>query len=258
MSLSGINTNFYNMFYSTNKVSTRQKKESQVQNENFSTSQSQEALVEQKKSGESYDLQSMMERFGLKSAEFAEKIRNEKYTKAYQPGGKTSTEKEWVPLLTKTDDSIDVKKENAAVESKDKPSDRMIICTKDGTPLTEKALTDKRYTDKETGFSWYAGEDGRPYMIGEDAENFYELCKKNGEFPLKKFAEMTGTIQKLDDNTTAFVGDNGIAIKGRDGSEYVIDITGMSYDAIMDMLSKASGGGDYYSDSYWNHIKSQL
>lgn len=124
--------------------------------------------------------------------------------------------------------------------------------------MAEKALTDQRYTDKETGISWYVGEDGKPYMIGDDADKFKEMCKENGEFPIKKFAEMIGMIQQLDDNTTAFVGDNGIAVKGKDGSEYVIDIAGMTYDNIMHMLSQATGGGDYYSDIYWDNRKNML
>lgn len=105
----------------------------------------------------------------------------------------------------------------------------MTVYTKDGTPFAVKALTHQRYTDKETS-----------------------------EFPLKKFAEMTGMIQQLDDNTTAFVGDNGITVKGKDGREYVIDIAGMSYDNIMSMLSKATSGGEYYSSNYWNNQKSRL
>ncbi len=47
-------------------------------------------------------------------------------------------------------------------------------------------------------------------MVGEDAEKFRKLCEESGEFALKKFAEMTGLIQKLDDNTVAYVGDNGV------------------------------------------------
>ena len=53
-------------------------------------------------------------------------------------------------------------------------------------------------------------------MVGEDAEKFRKLCEESGEFALKKFGEMTGLIQKLDDNTVAYVGDNGIAVKSKD------------------------------------------
>lgn len=54
-------------------------------------------------------------------------------------------------------------------------------------------------------------------MTGEDATKFKEMCEETGEPWLKKFAEMTGTIQYLDDNTTAVVGTNGTAIKSKDG-----------------------------------------
>ena len=35
----------------------------------------------------------------------------------------------------------------------------------------------------------------------------------DGEFPVKKFAEMTGMIQYLEDNTVAYVGDNGTGLE---------------------------------------------
>lgn len=53
--------------------------------------------------------------------------------------------------------------------------------------------TDPKYTDKETGFSWYVRDGKHPYMTGEDAAKFKEMCKETGESWLKKFAEMTGT-----------------------------------------------------------------
>ena len=73
-----------------------------------------------------------------------------------------------------------------------------------GVPLKEWALTDPKYTDSETGISWYIRDGKYPYMVGEDAEKFRKLCEESGEFPLKKFGEMTGLIQKLDDNTVAY------------------------------------------------------
>ena len=87
-----------------------------------------------------------------------------------------------------------------------------------GVPLKEWALTDPKYTDSETGISWYIRDGKYPYMVGEDAEKFRKLCEESGEFALKKFAEMTGSIQKLDDNTVAYVGDNGIAVKSKDAT----------------------------------------
>ena len=70
--------------------------------------------------------------------------------------------------------------------------------------LEEWALTDPKYTDSETGISWYIWDGKYPYMVGEDAEKFRNLCEESGEFAIKKFAEMTGLIQKLDDNTVAY------------------------------------------------------
>ena len=217
-----------------------------------------------------------------------EKIENGDTEPTYQRGGQTFTEAEWKKLIEKMDKNIDAIKAEQEEKANNHQDDEkvsadnektvlsgtattfepdtyryfgtegMTVYTKGGTQLAEKALTDQRYTDKETGISWYVGEDGKPYMIGEDADKFNKMCKENGEFPVKKFAEMTGIIQQLDNNTTAFVGDNGIAIKGKDGSEYVIDIAGMSYDDIMSMLSKATGGGDYFSEKYLNQIKNQI
>ena len=102
--------------------------------------------------------------------------------------------------------------------------------------LEEWATTDPKYTDKETGFSWYVRDGKHPYMIGEDAAKFKEMCKETGESWLKKFAEMVGTIQHLDDNTTAFVGTNGTVIKSKDGKELSIDTSSMTYDMIMNMF----------------------
>lgn len=230
------------------------------------------------------DYSMMIEQFADR---IREKIKNGDTEVTYQIGGQSFTEKEWNKLVEKMDKEIDAIKseqeerknnqqaEKTSVDAKDTVlsgtktafdsdtysyfrTDGMTVSTKDGTPLAEKALTDQRYTDKKTGISWYVGEDGKPYMVGDDVDKFDEICRENGEFPLKKFAEMTGMIQQLDDNTTAFVGDNGIAVKGKDGSEYLLDIAGMSYDNIMNMLSQATGGGDYYSDKYWNNIKNHL
>ncbi len=74
-------------------------------------------------------------------------------------------------------------------------SNGMTVYAKDGTSLAEKALIDQRYTEKETGISWFVGDDGKPYMVGDDVEKFNEMCRENGEDPINKFAEMTGMIQ---------------------------------------------------------------
>ncbi|MBD5514487.1 MAG: hypothetical protein HDR06_07490 [Lachnospiraceae bacterium] len=113
-----------------------------------------------------------------------------------------------------------------------------------GKPLEEWAATDPKYTDKETGFSWYVRDGKHPYMTGEDAEKFKEMCKETGESWLKKFAEMTGTIQHLNDNTTVFVGTNGTAIKSKDGKELFVDTSSLSYDMIMNMFKNLPQNGN--------------
>ncbi len=111
--------------------------------------------------------------------------------------------------------------------------------------LEEWAATDPKYTDKATGFSWYVRDGKHPYMTGEDAKKFKEMCKETGESWLKKFAEMTGTIQHLDDNTTAYVGTNGTVIKSKDGKELEIDTSSMTYDMIMNMLRNLPKSGKF-------------
>ena len=117
--------------------------------------------------------------------------------------------------------------------------------------LEEWSATDPKYTDKETGFSWYVRDGKHPYMTGEDAEKFKEMCRETGESWLKKSAEMTGTIQHLDDNTTVFVGTNGTVIKSKDGKELEIDTSSMTYDMIMNMFKNLSQSGNYFDRSYW-------
>lgn len=120
-----------------------------------------------------------------------------------------------------------------------------------GKTLEEWAATDPKYTDKATGFSWYVRDGKHPYMTGEDAEKFKEMCKETGESWLKKFAEMTGTIQHLNGNTTAFVGTNGTVIKSKDGKELEIDTSSMTYDMIMNMFKSLPKSGNYFDSAYW-------
>ncbi len=68
---------------------------------------------------------------------------------------------------------------------------------------------------------------------------------------MKKFAEMTGMIQYLDDHTVAYVGDNGTVIKSKDGKELEIDTSSMTYDMIMDMFKNLPKSGNYFDSSYW-------
>ena len=120
-----------------------------------------------------------------------------------------------------------------------------------GRTLDEWALTSPKYTDSATGLSWYVIDGKRPYMTGEDAEKFWKMCEETGEFPVKKFAEMTGMIQHLDDNTVAYVGDNGTVIKSKDGKELEIDTSSMTYDMIMNMFKNLPKSGNYFDSSYW-------
>ena len=61
-----------------------------------------------------------------------------------------------------------------------------------GLPSREQVLTDQKYTDEETGITWYAGKDGIPYMLEEDAEKLIRFCEKTGEDWIEKAGEMTG------------------------------------------------------------------
>ena len=117
--------------------------------------------------------------------------------------------------------------------------------------LEEWALTAPKYTDPATGLSWYVIDGKQPYMAGEDAEKFLEMCKETGESLAKKFGEMTGLIQHLDDNTTAYVGTNGTVIKSKDGKELEVDTSLMTYDMIMNMFKNLPKSGNYFDSSYW-------
>ena len=119
-----------------------------------------------------------------------------------------------------------------------------------GKTLEEWALTAPKYTDPATGLSWYVIDGKQPYMTGEDTEKFWEMCKETGEYPVKKFAEMTGMIQYLDDNTVAYVGDNVTVIKLKDGKKLEIDTSSMTYDMIMNMFKNLPKSGNYFDSSY--------
>lgn len=69
---------------------------------------------------------------------------------------------------------------------------------------------------------------------------------------MKKFGEMTGLIQQLDDDTVAYVADNGIAVKSKNGKELSVDTSGLSYDIIMDMFRNLPRNGDFFSSKYWS------
>lgn len=141
--------------------------------------------------------------------------------------------------------------QNDESEMSNNSGEKMTVYYK-GVPLNEWALTDPKYTDSETGISWFIRDGKYPYMVGEDAEKFWKLCEESGEFALKKLGEMTGLIQQLDDNTVAYVGDNGIAVKSKDGKEMFVDTSGLSYDIIMDMFRNLPRNGNFFSSKYWS------
>lgn len=135
--------------------------------------------------------------------------------------------------------------------SEDISADKKLITYYQGKSLEEWSKTDPCYTDAETGIKWYVRDGKQPYMTGEDSEKFYALCEESGEFPLKKFAEMTGTIQYLDENTVAYICDNGTAIKGKDGSKLFVDTSGLTYDMLMKLFSNLTTTANYFDEGYW-------
>ena len=142
---------------------------------------------------------------------------------------------------------------NDAAETDTGEDEKKLTTWYKGRSLDEWALTSPKYTDSATGISWYVIDGRQPYMTGEDAEKFWKMCKETGEFPVKKFAEMTGMIQYLDDHTVAYVGDNGTVIKSKDGKELEIDTSSMTYDMIMDMFKNLPKSGNYFDSSYWQN-----
>ena len=62
---------------------------------------------------------------------------------------------------------------------------------------------------------------------------------------------MTGMIQYLDDNTVAYVGTNGIAVKSKDGKELSVDTSSLTYDMIQSLLQNMRGGGNYFDSQHW-------
>lgn len=119
-----------------------------------------------------------------------------------------------------------------------------------GVPLRRSA-DDKKYTDKETGISWYVADGKHPYLTGEDVDKLKKLCAETGEPLLKKMAEITGMIRHLDDNTTAYIGDNGIAIMSKDGRQLSIDTSSLSYDVLFFMFGNIGVSGDYFNEKFW-------
>ncbi len=120
-----------------------------------------------------------------------------------------------------------------------------------GMPVYANTNTDPKYTDKETGISWHVRNGREPYMTSEEAEKLRELCKKTGEPWLKKFAEMTGTIRHLNNDSVAYIGDNGTLIVSKDGRSLSVDMSSLTYDEIRNLFRNLSGNGDYFSSGFW-------
>lgn len=83
---------------------------------------------------------------------------------------------------------------DAFIENKSNEQELGLFSYVKGMPSREQTLTDEKYTDEETGISWYVGQDGIPYMLEEDAEKLIRLSEDEGEDWLRKAAEMTGLI----------------------------------------------------------------
>ena len=147
--------------------------------------------------------------------------------------------------------SVEAWSSDSVEEIETSSEDKKLIAYYQGIPLEEWALTDPKYTDPETGISWYVRDGKYPYMIGEDSEKFKKLCRETGEFDAKKFGEITGLIRQLDDNTMAYIGSNGIDIESTDGKELFIDTSFLSYDMLMEMFNNLPTTDDYFDSSYW-------
>ncbi len=128
---------------------------------------------------------------------------------------------------------------------------KKLTASYNGVPLRRSA-DDKKYTDKETGISYYVADGNHPYITGEDVEKLKELCAATGEPLLKKMGEITGMIRHLDENTTAYVGDNGTVIKSKDGRELSINTSLLSYDVLSFMFRNIGSSGDYFNEKYWS------
>lgn len=189
----------------------------------------------------------------------------------YQIGSQSFTEKEWETFLEKFD-SIEeaiqelVSEEQARKEAEEVNQENELtgtVSAGNGIPgnhgletwyqgeKVEWSANDTKYTDPKTGISYYVRDGKHPYMTEEDAEKLKELCQETGEPWLKKFAEITGMIQQLDNNTTAFVGSNGTLIKSKDGKELFIDTSSLTYDAIMSLFKDLPSNGNYFDSCFW-------
>ena len=236
--------------------------------ENASSLNLSENSQEQSSLGESIDYSGYLRQ---KIDEIFVKIQNGDTEPTYQIGSQSFTEKEWETFLEKFD-SIEeaiqelIKEEQARKEAEEAKQENALagaVSAGNGIPgnhgletwykgeKVEWSADDTKYTDTETGISYYVKDGKHPYMTEEDTEKLKELCQETGEPWLKKFAEITGMIQQLDDNTTAFVGSNGTLIKSKDGKELFIDTSSLTYDAIMSLFKDLPPNGNYFDSSFW-------
>lgn len=207
-----------------------------------------------------------------------DKIENGETETSYQIGGQSFTEKEWEKLISKIDKSIDTIKEEVKAEAEqekekaeqEKLRTETVSNTDTASETNAKVadittyyngkevdyktdmLHDRKIYDAETGVTWYLNDQRGPYISGEDADKFNKWCEENGANKLKKFAEMTGLIRNYPDGTTAYVADNGIAIKGKDGTEISMDYSDLSWYAIMDALDQMDGNP--LEQQTWNKV----
>lgn len=198
-----------------------------------------------------------------------EKIKNGETEPTYQIGGQSFTEAEWKKLIEKMDKDIEqIKEEQAERLEKQKEeeasaNDKESQTVSDVAGITryykgkkvndeEDMLHDRKLYDAETGVTWYLNDERGPYMSAEESEKFDKWCEDNGENKLKKFAEMTGLIRNYKDGTTAYIGDNGIGVKGKDGTEFSMDYTNLSWYALMDALNEMQGNP--LDQQTWNQV----
>ena len=90
-----------------------------------------------------------------------------------------------------------------------------------GKTLEEWALTAPKYTDPATGLFMVCYRRQAVYA-GKTPKSSGKCARRRG-VSCEKFAEMTGMIQYLDDNTVAYVGDNFASQSSQRTEELEID-----------------------------------
>ena len=116
----------------------------------------------------------------------------------------------------------------------------------------ECSATDKKYTDEKTGISYYVQDSGYVYMLDEDMEKLNKLCQETGEPWLKKYSEIIGTIQHLDDGSTVYITDNGTSIKSKDGKSLYLETASWTYEELMKLFKDLPKNIDYFDKSFWD------